>query len=136
MSNPILLDTNAFIWAVEGDKRLGVNSRNLVDVALREENVSVSAISFWEIALLISRSRLGLAYPSNQWRQNALRLGIVEAPVTGDIAIQSVELTGFHRDPTDRIIAATAIIRGATLMTADERILSWNGNLRCQDARR
>ncbi len=136
MSDSVFLDTNALVWAVEGVLRLGPNSRNLASVALREDALFVSAISFWEIAMLVRRGRLKLAHPANEWRQNVLRLGIVEAPVTGEIGIRAAEIEGLHKDPADRIIAATALVRGCALLTADERILAWGGPLTRHDARR
>jgi PIN domain nuclease of toxin-antitoxin system len=94
-------------------------------MGLRDDILFVSAFSFWEIALVARRRRLTLAYPSQEWRQKVLRLGIVEVPLTGEIGIRAAELEGLNGDPADRIIAATATSQGATLLTADERLLSW-----------
>ena len=135
MNRPVLLDTNALIWAVEGDGRLGSRSRAIADSALREDLLFVSAVSFWEIALLARRRRLILAYPIGEWRQTALRLGITEIPLTGDIGIRAVELDGLPGDRADRMITATAMARGATLITADSRILEWSGQMARHDAR-
>ena len=136
VSSPVLLDTNALIWAVEGHERLGPDSRNIADSALREDRLFVSAISFWEVALLARRGRVVLAFPSDEWRQNALTLGIDELPLTGDIGIRAAELDGLPGDPADRIITATAMAKGATLITADSSILGWTGKLVRHDARR
>ena len=135
MSSPVLLDTHALIWNVEGDQRLGPHSRNLVDSALREDLLLVSAVSFWEIELLARRGRLILAYPSHEWRETALRLGIWEVPLTGVIGIRAAELESLSGDPADRMITATALTQDATLVTADRRILEWQGRLASQDAR-
>lgn len=61
MTSPVLLDTDALIWAIEGDGRLGSRSRGIAHSALREDLLFVSAISFWEIALLARRRRIILA---------------------------------------------------------------------------
>ena len=108
----------------------------VADFALREDLLFVSAVSFWEVALLAGRKRVILAYPSVEWRQNVLSLGIRELPVTGDVGVRAAELDGLPGDPADRIIAATAMARGASLITADASILAWQGQLSCQDARR
>ena len=135
MSSPVLLDTNAIIWAVEAHERLGPDSRNIADAALREDRLFVSAISFWEVALLAKRGRLVLAYPSGEWRQIALSLGIEELPLTGEIGIRAAELDGLPGDPADRMITATAMAQGATLITADACILEWTGQLSRHNAR-
>ena len=136
MSSPVLLDTNALIWAVEGHERLGPESRSIADSALQEDRLFVSAISFGEVALLARRGRVVLAYPSSEWRRNALSLGIGELPLTGEIGIRAAELDGFPGDPADRMITATAIAQGATLITADSSILGWSSMLGRHDARK
>jgi len=135
LSSPILLDTNALIWAMDGDQRLGPASRDIADQALRDNLLFVSAISFWEVALLTIQGRLILAYSNSQWRQNALGLGIEEIALTGEIGILAAELEGLPGDQADRIITATAMLRGQTLLTSDQRILAWQGNLARHDAR-
>ncbi len=86
--------------------------------------------------MLVNRGRLSLASPCVRWRQELLRMGITEVPVSGEIGIRAAELEGLHGDPADRIIAATAGSHDATLLTADERILGWTGDVRRFDARR
>ena len=131
---PILLDTHTLVWLIDGNERLGQQSRQLVDTALRDDIVTTSAISFWEIAMLEERGRLALSLPVEDWRQRVLDAGVVEIPISGDIGIAAVKLKDFHSDPADRIITATAIINSAQLLTADTNILAWNGNLDRHDA--
>ena len=92
-------------------------------------------MSFWEAAILYNRGRLELSEPVAAWRREILDLGIAEIPVSGDIGIAAAELEDFHADPADRIIAATAMHRAATLITADARILDWPGQVNRHDAR-
>ena len=129
------MDTNDLIWAMDGDQRLGPASRDIADQALRDNLLFVSAISFWEVALPTTQGRLILAYSNSQWRQNALGLGIEEIALTGEIGILAAELEGLPGDQADRIITATAMLRGQTLLTSDQRILAWQGNLARHDAR-
>jgi PIN domain nuclease of toxin-antitoxin system len=65
-----------------------------------------------------------------------MRAGIREVPLTGDIAIEAVQLNALHNDPADRFIAATAIVHDATLITADERLLGWRSKVRRINAER
>lgn len=48
-------------------------------------------------------------------------------PLTPDIAAKSVALAGLPRDPADRLIVATTLRHGLTLLTSDERIITWGG---------
>jgi PIN domain nuclease of toxin-antitoxin system len=93
-------------------------------------------MTFWEVAMLLAKGRLGIRAAPAPWRRDLLtHWGLLECPVTGEIAIAAVELSGFHADPIDRLIVATAQAHGARLLTADRQILSWPGLLDRQDAR-
>ena len=69
------------------------------------------------------------------WRDELLQEGFIEIPVNGGIGIRANQLAGLPGDPADRIIVATAL-EGHRLITADDRILSWPGQLDTLDARR
>ena len=134
----ILLDTHAFVWAVGGDPQLGPRARAAIDEAARTDGILVSAITPWEIALLVEKGRLRLGHEVGAWIEAALDLpGFVLAPIEPAIAVDSVRLPGrFHADPADRMIVATARRRGVPLVTADRAILSYaaNGHLLALDA--
>ena len=132
----LLLDTHALIWVVEGSERLGRRVSRLADDALAGDGLGVASISFWEIAMLVNRGRITVDPSVDQWRLRVLGLGVQEIPLTGDIAIAAVGLADLHGDPADRFIVATGVATGATLVTADDRILGWPGTLKRQDARR
>jgi PIN domain nuclease of toxin-antitoxin system len=129
----ILLDTHAAIWLTL-ERGLGRQSQRLADRALVQDHLAISAFSFWEIAMLIAKRRLRTLGSAGERRAKFLSIGIRELPVTGEIAILAVEITGLNGDPADRIIAATAIAHDATLMTADRNLLRWQHRLKRQDA--
>ena len=135
VSDLVLLDTHALFWLVGAERNLGRGARERAEAALADSRLWVSAFSFWEIAMLAQRRRIELYQPAMVWRQRVLESGVNEVPVSGDIAIMAAQLEHFHLDPADRIIAATAASQGATLLTADERLLSWQGPLKRHDAR-
>ena len=95
----------------------------------------MSAITFWEVAMLARRQSSPVLQSAANWRQRVLGMGIAEIPASGDIGILATHLEGFPTDPADRIIAATALLQGATLITADEGILKWQGQIIRHDAR-
>ena len=131
---PLVLDTHALVWFMNGDDHLGQESQQLIETTSLNDLVTVSAITFWELALLQQRNRIELPLPIVDWRQQVLDDGVTEIPISGDIGIMSVLLEDFHPDPADRIITATAIITAAQLVTADTSILSWTGNLTRRNA--
>ena len=129
-----LLDTQVLIWMRFGTRQLGRKTRQRIDRALHESDAAVSAISFWEIALLHEKRRLTLLRDIAAWRRTLLQEGLVEIPVDGEIGIHANELADFHADPADRLIVATALVGGHQLVTADRLILAWSGPLRRLDA--
>jgi PIN domain nuclease of toxin-antitoxin system len=130
----ILLDTHVAIWAVFDDDALGRNCRRLIRRSSDQNELAVSAISFWEIALLIRKRRLRLADSAREARRLILSTGATELPLTGEIAILAGELEDLQADPADRFIAATAIIHNGTLITADQRLLKSRAIPRKQNA--
>lgn len=132
----ILLDTHALVWMDADDPALGKTSRRLIQQAWDAESLAVSAISFWECAMLQQRERLTLPMPAHVWRMDLIAAGLQECPLDGEVAILAAQLEFLHKDPADRFITATAMVQAATLVTADERLLSWKHRLKRQDARR
>ena len=130
----LLLDTQVLLWLRSGDRRLGSRSRQTIDRELRAGQIAVSAISFWEVAMLKQKGRIQFTEDVASWRSSQLEQGLVELPLAGLISIRAAELVDLHADPADRIIVATAL-EGHQLLTADTRILNWPGQLNRLDAR-
>jgi PIN domain nuclease of toxin-antitoxin system len=130
----ILLDTHAAIWFVTEDPNLGSRARGMARSALGAGTLFVSAITFWEIALLASRRRLRPLRSPTEQRRTVLDAGVQELAITGEIAILAVELNNLPGDPADRLIMATAVNHAATLVTADEALLGWQHSVPRADA--
>ena len=131
----LLLDTHALIWLDQDHPSHAPEARARAELALQQGRLAVSAISFWEIAMHLVKGRITMALPPAAWRRDLLGLGLIEIPLDGEIGIASAQLD-LHGDPADRIIAATAQLKGAMLMTADRQLLQWNQALERCDARR
>lgn len=132
----IVLDTHVLLWMVGNLPDVGPRSRRSIEQDWALGEVGVSAISFWEVALLYERGRVVLPSPVGAWRRSLLDAGLIEWPIDGEVALGAVELADFHRDPADRFIVATAAAQGATLITADTAILDWPSRLSRLNARR
>ena len=123
----LLLDTHVFVWLLAGNERLGGRVRQAIEQAAESDQLYLSAISPWEIAMLVSKGRLILEQDVGECMDAALALpGIRLLPLLPKISVASTRLPGsLHSDPADRIIAATARHLAATLVTADGLLLNY-----------
>ena len=131
----ILLDTHVLIWSVSNGAKISEQAWAVIDSAWTRNEVAVSAITFWEVAMLQDMGRLDMQEDIGSWRTSLLDDGLVELPIDGPVGIQSVALNDLHRDPADRLIVATALSGGHQLITVDRKILAWPGPLARLDAR-
>ena len=120
----ILLDTHAWVWWVGRPKLLSPAARRRIDEAVEEGGVGVSAMSCWEVSLLVRRGRLELTMDIEDWIARSEALPFLDfLPVDHHVAVRSNNLPGkLHDDPADRIIVATAQVHGLTLITKDRRL--------------
>ena len=128
-ANPILLlDTHVLVWLMEGTQLLGRRAKEAILRASREDGILVSAITPWEVGLLVSKNRLTLDRDALEWVQSALRLpGLRLAGLSAEVSVASTRFPWeMHADPADRILAATARHLGAVLVTADEKLLEYS----------
>jgi PIN domain nuclease of toxin-antitoxin system len=131
----ILLDTHVLVWLDEASPRLGKAAIAKIDRAFHSGAAMVSAISFWEVGMLVRKGRVRMDLDLSVWRNDFLEQGLIEVPVTGDTGIRAAGFEDFHGDPADRLIAATALLNSATLLTADGRLLNAEPTVKCLDAR-
>ena len=125
----IVLDTHALIWWVNGDSQLSLNAKTAIDHEQQDEDgiILVSAISAWEIALLVGRDRLTLGMNLDDWLETVRDIeGVRFVPVDEVVGVESTRLPGdFHKDPADRMITALARHFNVPLVTADENIRAY-----------
>lgn len=129
----LLLDTHCWVWAQLGVlQQLSRPAQSAIRMAETAGQIRVSVISVWELGMLEKRGRVALPMNIRTWVEEALsKPGVSLAPLTPEIAIESIHLPGeLHGDPADRIIVATARILGATLLTKDRRLLDYFRHVR------
>jgi PIN domain nuclease of toxin-antitoxin system len=120
----ILLDTHVWIW-------LSIDDRQSLSPKAQAALISgrpkwISAISCWELAKLVERRRIGFTIPTLTWIRRSLTENDIRiADLTPEIAVESTNLQGFHRDPADQIIVATSRVLGMPVVTADQRIIQF-----------
>ena len=121
----IILDTHIWIWWVDENPKLSAENREIIQ-ANQKTGLGISIISCWEIAKLVEKNRLVFECSVEEWLAIALKYpGIQLLDLSIPIILESTRLSGFHADPADQIIVATAKIHGALLITQDERILNY-----------
>ena len=119
----IVLDTHAWVWWVSGSPQLSAAAAREIEQAMGRGELRVASISAWEVALLVRRDRLQLTMRVDDWVARSEALPFLRfVPVDHRIALRSVALEGLHEDPADRIIVATVLSLGATLVTRDRRL--------------
>ena len=137
----LFLDTDVLLWVSQGNTKLGRKTRAAIDGAVRDGSARFSPISMLEATRLHRDGRIDLRRAPEVWHRELLDRGFRETPVTSDVAILAASLEsreGFHADPADQMITATAMVSQRTLVTSDQKILSWASprtDFTCLDAR-
>ena len=123
----LLLDTHVLVWLLEGSSKISEAVHNQIQEAASEDQLGISAITPWEIAMLVAKGRLRLAKDVGEWLDAALALpGMRLIPLSPAIAVASTRLpVPTHADAADCILIATARNLDAALVTADQRILAY-----------
>jgi PIN domain nuclease of toxin-antitoxin system len=124
---PLLLDTCTLIFMTERTRMAPAAVETLQAATEGGEITYVSPITAWEVGMLSSRGRLQLLIRPERWFSNLFEVpGVRLAEMSPDVLIASSFLPGKPpKDPTDRIIAATARELGATLITRDRALLDY-----------
>lgn len=122
----VLLDTHVWLW-MAGGERIAPAARRLIEVAVDADGLVISPISIWEVGMLAAKGRITIQPDCLTWVNEALaKTGVRLLPLSVQVAVGSSFLPeGFHGDPADRIIVATAIAGSATLVTRDAQILAY-----------
>jgi PIN domain nuclease of toxin-antitoxin system len=120
----ILLDTHSLVWWVNEDQKLSSPARACIKDA---DQIVVSSITAWEIALLIKAGRLRFTARLEDWLAGAEAIpNLSFIPVGNNIALAAVNLPDpFHKDPADRIIVATARTLACPVVTGDGKIRAY-----------
>lgn len=121
-----LLDTHTWLQRVGGEPLPAL----VEDTFLRHSgSLAIAAISLWEVAKLVEFRRIDISVTLPEFFAAALTPELTVLPITPAIAstVATLEASGFHKDPADQIIVATALVHGLRLISNDTRIRQWKG---------
>lgn len=123
----VLLDTHALIWWMTNVKRLSKKARSMIEEESKKGSVVISAISIWEIAMLVKKGKVAFSVDPELFLDHLeSEIQVKILPVSARIARLSVSLPhADHNDPADRMIVATAMVYRAVLVTKDKKIRQW-----------
>ncbi|MBU4528557.1 MAG: type II toxin-antitoxin system VapC family toxin [Hoeflea sp.] len=126
MGERLILDTCAMIW-ISQDEKIDETAAELVDAAALDNSLSISAMSAWEMGMLVAKGRLPSRIPPLRWFNEFLDVsGVKIEDALPDILVASSFLPApIHNDPMDRILIATARERDLTIVTRDRAILTY-----------
>ncbi len=115
----IVVDTHALLWRRTGDTHLGPATRRTIDRALLEDDLAVSAMTFWEVAMLRDKNRIDFPEDVGLWRRELLSQGIIEIPVSNstfeaNLVSRSCCVTNIEVEPTNYVYGGSSYKRPVT----------------------
>ena len=120
----LLLDTSAFLWATLDDPRLSRQAREALTDSSNE--LFLSAVSVWEIAVKYAQRRLWLPAPPGQFIPHYRKAhGIQPLPFVEEEALHVLSLPWTHKDPFDRMLICQAIVHQMALLSNDALIAQY-----------
>ena len=114
----VLLDTNSFLWFIAGNDRLNINIRNII--ADLDNDIFLSIVSLWEIAIKSNLGKLELLKPFDQLFPSQLDENDIKVlPIEIEHLSTLQTLSLHHRDPFDRLIIAQSIVENLPVISSD-----------------
>ena len=119
----IICDTHVLLFWADAKDRMPHKVNLILETGIQDRTLACSDISLWEISMLCARGRLRPKAPSGRYLHDIIKAMVLEVlPITPEIAILSQSKLFSHKDPADRLIAATAIHYKVPLITADDKL--------------
>jgi PIN domain nuclease of toxin-antitoxin system len=129
-TDALILDTCAVIWLSQQVPIAKEAVERITATNGRRDLLKVSAMSAWEIGMLVSKGRLPYIKSPLAWFEQFVEAGAVSVEeVDREVLVESSFLPGvIHNDPTDRIIIATARSKNLAIVTRDRAILAYGSS--------
>ena len=124
----LLLDTHLAFWWQTGDRRLGIEARQLIET--NEQTTFVSRVSLWELVIKEKTGKLNIELP--KFARQVEEMGFAWLPIENEHLLQLAELPVFadHKDPFDRLLVAQSLSEPLILLTRDARLTRYGTTIR------
>ena len=124
----LLLDTHLAFWWQTGDRRLGIEARQLIET--NEQTTFVSRVSLWELVIKEKTGKLNIELP--KFARQVEEMGFAWLPIENEHLLQLAELPVFadHKDPFDRLLVAQSPSEPLILLTRDARLTRYGTTIR------
>jgi len=122
-SGVILLDTHVVLWLTSDPTQLSPKARKAIEQARKNaESLAISDITLLELATLARKGRIHLTISLESLLQE-IEARFAVLPISSRACARTLQLpAGYPKDPADRLIGATALVEGRSLVTADRKI--------------
>ena len=119
----ILVDTHVVVWLAFDQAQLSKDAKEAINDARRSgEGLSISDITLLELTTLSNKGRIRLDISLESFLSE-VEARFVVLPISGRACVRMLGLpVAYPKDPADRIIGATALVEGLSLLTADREI--------------
>jgi PIN domain nuclease of toxin-antitoxin system len=124
----LLVDTHLLLWAAGQPHRLSRQARRLLEDA--DSQLWFSAASLWEVAIKHALGREDFQVEPRRLRRALIDNGWHELPLSSEHALATLDLPPLHKDPFDRMLIAQAHVEGVILVTSDEVVAQYPGQIR------
>jgi PIN domain nuclease of toxin-antitoxin system len=117
----MVIDSHVLYWWLDGNPRLSAHARQAIGAAADGGSpLIVSAVTFWEFGIKERRGQFRALRPVREWPGILHPVSWIQIlPTDTETWLRASELDWQHRDPADRIIAATALLHGVPVVTKD-----------------
>jgi len=123
----LLVDTHLLLWAAGEPQRLSKKARRLLDDP--DSQLWFSAVSLWEVAIKHGLGREDFRVDPRRLRRGLIDNGWRELTISSEHAVATLDLPPLHKDPFDRMLVAQAQVEGLALVTSDELVARYGGNI-------
>ena len=118
MENTYLLDTHTILWYLSGNESLSPTAKELIED--RNNEIYLSIVSIWEIAIKINIGKLSLPYSFKKLKNKLKEENIKILPIQIKDTEYYINLPFYHKDPFDRIIISQSVISDMKVIGRDE----------------